>query len=260
MSCVVVGPGLVGSYLGIAAEAAAWRPGPSGRPRADRARLPDGRLRSWSADGDGRGLPHLVCTRVPHTPWAQLPRLSLLAQNGMGQDRPCIACFMAVDRAADGTVGHVGPTPRLVVPPLAPAWRPVLSAWRACGIGVEEVADNRGARFEKLILNATVGPLCLATGLTMRAVWADAEWRTLVRGATAEGVAVARALAIPVATDLLARGDDFFARAGDHQPSVCTDPCELPWILGYLGARVHEAGLTCPAITRIAALVREVAV
>jgi ketopantoate reductase len=257
MTCGVFGPGLVGCFLGAAAGApwAVIRPG--GRPRATLVRLADG-VQRWTPqllETPRTDLPLLVASRVHQTPWSTLPDEVLAAQNGLGQPRPVATCVFAVDLDDDGVLHVTGPRPRIVVGPLSAAWTPVLAAWESAGIQVERVMDPRAAQWEKAVLNATVGPLCLATGKTMAAVWSDPSLRQLVIDATVEGEALGRAVGLPVSDGMVARATAFFAVVGDHRPSVVRDPGELPWVLGALSCRADECRLPVPALRRIAALV-----
>jgi hypothetical protein len=301
MTCLVVGTGLVGCYLGAAAGATTAVAGPSGTLAATKIALPVG-LRRWQPDvlpfaravaGVG---PILVACRSHQTPWSGLPRRARLAQNGLGQPRPPVVCFFALDRRADGVIVAVGVRPRVVMESAGPAWSPVVAAWRAAGIAVDEVADVRPAQWEKAILNATVGPLCLAlsgaaatgdgpgndgdpaldrleksaennrkiadstaSGAVMAAVWGDARLRALCLAATAEGERIAAAAGIAIAPGLVARAERFFAAVGAHRPSVLRGPGELPWILGQILATGRRHGVTMPALTQIAARVAAVA-
>jgi 2-dehydropantoate 2-reductase len=257
MTCGVFGPGLVGSFLGAAAGATWTVAGASGLPRATLVRLADG-VRHWTPQviaAPRAGLPLLVTTRVHQTPWATLPAEVLAAQNGLGQPRPVATCVFAVDLDEDGVLHATGPAPRVVVGPLSAAWSPVLAAWEHAGIRVERVADPRGAQWEKAVLNATVGPLCLATGKTMAAVWSDPQLRQLTIDATVEGEALGRAVGLLIAEGMVARATAFFSAVGDHRPSVVRDAGELPWVLGALLRHADECRLPVPALRRIAALV-----
>lgn len=221
--------------------------------------VPNG-VRSWQptpitlAGALAQKLPILVATRAHQTPWDALTGSLLAAQNGLGQTVPVATCFFALD-LVDGTVAATGPKPRLVVARPDARWRHVLAAWADAGITVEICADARPAQWEKAILNATVGPLCLATGLGMGAVWADPGLRRLVLTATDEGLAIAAASGVVVAPGLAARAAEFFAAVGTHQPSVVRDPGELPWVLGHLLRQARRHGLTTPGLARIAELV-----
>ena len=257
MTCTILGPGLVGCYLGAAADAATVVVGPSDRIKSDLVRLPAG-LRSWRprlvalADCDP-STPLLVCSRAHLTPWVQLPGQALCAQNGLGQPRPVAVCFFAVDLTG-GMIHATGTDPRIVVGPLPAAWSPVLSAWRSAGLIVEQVADVSAARWEKAVLNATVGPLCVATGLGMAAVWRD--HRDLVLGATAEGLAIAAAelaaIGAPgIADGALDRAAAFFAAVGDHRPSAVVDRGELPWLFGPLAVASRRHGIPAPSLETI---------
>lgn len=257
MTCGVFGPGLVGSFLGAAAGAPWVIAGPSGRPRARLVRLADG-VRAWNPtvlSTPPDDLPLLVATRVHRTPWETLPQDALVAQNGLGQPRQIATCMFAVDLDADGVLHATGPRPRVIVGPLASAWSPVLTAWKNAGIHVEQVTDPRSAQWEKAILNATVGPLCLGTGRTMAAVWSDAELRQLTLAATNEGETMARAIRVFIAPGIEARASSFFSAVGDHHPSVVRDAGELPWVLGVLLQTADKFCAPAPALRRIAAMV-----
>ncbi len=251
MTCSIIGPGLVGSFLGAASMATRAR-GRHDRGVCETVLLPCG-IRRWqpapTVDASG---PTVVATRVHQTPWKTLPPDSIAAQNGLGQPIPVVVCFMAIDRRADGVITSVGVTPRLVVGPVSATWQPVLAAWRAAGLIVEEVADIRPAQWEKTILNATVGPLCLATGKDMAAVWNDPDLRRLVLAATGEGESIALGQGVTIAPDLSERAGVFFDRVSSHRPSIMRDAGELPSILGHLCA---SARVPIPALAEIARLV-----
>lgn len=257
MTCAILGPGLVGCYLGAAANAESVTVGPSGRIKSDLVRLASG-TRRWLPrpirliDLES-SIPLLVCSRAHLTPWAQLPGKALCAQNGLGQPRPVAVCFFAVD-LTDGVIHATGTDPRIVVGPLPAAWIPVLSAWRSAGLIVDQVADARAAQWEKAVLNATVGPLCVATGLGMAAVWRD--HRDLVLSATAEGLAIASAelaaLGAPGIPDgALDRAAAFFAAVGNHRPSAVVDHGELPWLFGPLAEAGRHHGIPAPSLEKI---------
>lgn len=257
MTCGVFGPGLVGCFLGAAAGASWTVVKPGGRPRATLVRLADG-VRRWTPrllEAPRTDLPLLVATRVHQTPWGALPPDVLAAQNGLGQPRPVATCVFAVDLDDDGVLHATGPQPRIVVGPLSATWKPVLAAWEAAGIRVERVSDPRAAQWEKAVLNATVGPLCLATGRTMAAVWGDPQLRGLTIDATAEGEELGRVTGLAIPSGMVARATEFFAAVGDHRPSVVRDPGELPSVLGALLCRADECRLPAPALRRIAAMV-----
>lgn len=259
MGCVI-GAGLVGCFLGAAGGFPSAICGPSGVPASEQVLLPSGERRRWRPALVAQAVngPLLVACRAGDTPLALVQRPGsspLLAQNGLGQRLPTAACFMALDREADGLLRATGPRPRLVLADPGPDWTPILNAWRAAGISIEVVADATAARWEKCILNATVGPLCLALDLGMAAVWAEAQWRALVLAATTEGEAIAAAAGIALPPGLGERAAAFFAAAGDHRPSCLRDPRELAWVLDPLLATARQHALAAPALSRIAELV-----
>lgn len=258
MELTVLGPGLVGSYLGAAAGAGRCILGPSRRIHGRRVALPMGE-RTWSPQPvtiaeHPVSSPLLVACRVPDTPWQTLPTDCVAAQNGLGQPVPVAVCFLALDRDAQGVVRHHGPQPRVVLRDDR-AWDAVAAAWRGAGITVERPRDVRPAQWEKAALNATVGPLCLALGLGMADVWQDPSLRALVRDATVEAVAIAASAGITIADGVHERAAAFFAAAGEHQPSVLKSANELPWVLGALLGQAQRGGTATPALTRIADLV-----
>lgn len=253
MSITILGPGLVGSFLGAIAGADTAIAGPSGRVRALRAHAPGGRYR-WAPrllDEIDPGAPTLVTTRSPDTPWTSLGTNCLVVQNGLGQPRPTLACFLAVDLRADGSVGWTGPRPRICLERPHASWEPTLAAWADAGIAIEVLDDAEPARWEKAILNATVGPLCLASGLGMAAVWADPELRRLSLEATAEGDAIAAAEGITLPAGLLERSEAFFSQAGGHRPSLLDDPRELHWVVDVLLEAALRHGVATPALAEI---------
>jgi ketopantoate reductase len=174
-------------------------------------------------------------------------------------DSQLVTAFLAVDLDAQGRVHATGPTPRLVLRDPGPRYHGLLSTWRSAGIQVDVVEPQQAlaARWEKVILNATVGPLCLARGWSMAAVWATPETRALVEAASAEGCAVADACGIHLQHGVLDRAAVFFAATGAHRPSTVQGPSELPWILGYLLHRAQEHGVDTPALTAIAEPLRQ---
>ena len=261
MSCAVLGPGLVGTYLGAACAAPlAIGRIPGGNIDALVA-LPDG-VRRWTVPNgvlaDGGELPVLLATRCHQSPW--VPLGSIAAQNGIGQTIPVVVCFMAIDRTADGVVRAVGPRPRLVLADPGQQWAAVVQAWQSRGLQVEVVPDVRPAQWEKTIFNATVGPLCRARRVSMAALWADAAARQLVMTATLEGIAVARAAGVALDERVLIRAEEFFSGVGAHTPSVIADAGELPWVLGALGHAAHQAAVENLAVATpaLAAIAREV--
>lgn len=260
MTCCVFGPGLVGSFLGAAAGSTVAIPGPSGAVRATRIRL-RGTDVIWNprlvnlTDASSIELPVLIASRVHQTPWNRLPDDARAAQNGLGQPRAVVTCFFAIDRNADGVLGTTGPSPRVVVNRAEGGWGAVFAAWRAHGLTVEICDDPRPAQWEKTVLNATVGPLCLATGLTMGGVWLDARLRTLVLAATSEGDALGRASGVFCPPGMSERAETFFGQVGSHRPSLLADPGELPWVLGSLLESARRFAMPVPALQKIADLV-----
>lgn len=233
-------------------------PGASQRCAAERVLLPVSKRtgeRIWQPRLVAQShLPLLVTTRCHQTPWSVVPTGALVVQNGLGQPRPVVTAFMALD-VIDGVLTALGPAPRLVVMQQMEQWQPVLRAWRDAGLQVEEVADPRPAQWEKAILNATVGPLTLTrsgAAATMKAVWADPIARALVLAATEEGLAIAHAEGIRLAAGVVERASAFFSAIGDHVPSCRRDPGELPHIHGPLLAAAARHGVAAPVLTAIA--------
>lgn len=257
MNGVVCGAGLVGCFLAAAGGFTAAVPRPSGRPLDERICLPNGEVQRWRPRSVHLpcAAPVLVATRCGQTPDAQLdPQRTLLAQNGLGQELPTAACFFAVDRDDDGVIFSSDPAPRVVLSDAHGIWTPTIAAWRASGLRVELVTESglRAARWEKCLLNATVGPLCLATGMSMAAVWRDRELRARVLATLDEGAELAARMGITLAADWQQRACAFFARVGEHRPSILDAPDELAWVFPPLFAAGERCGMDLPALRRIA--------
>ncbi len=266
MSYAVFGPGLVGSYLGAAGAAELAYVGPSGLIRATRVRLPSGvvdwrprqaRFPNASTSNASPAPALLIATRVHRTPWADLPSDALAAQNGLGQPRAVVVCFFALDVGGDGVIEAVGPRPRVVLARPGKAWEPILARWSDTGLIIEVLDDARPAQWEKAILNATVGPLCLATGMGMGAVWADQRMRELTLRATTEGAIVAAAHGVDIPRGIEERASAFFERVGAHRPSVLRDTGELPHILGELQRSARRHGVPTVSLDAIARMVEQ---
>ena len=265
MTCVVFGPGLVGTYLGAAAgSTVVIRRQPSAPFMPPMVQLPNGSVHWQPAELQRPGkehsttepadLPWLVTTRCHQTPWDELPADALIIQNGLSQPRLVATAFMALD-VVNGVLTAVGPPPRLVMAQVSARWQPVMHAWRTAGLVIEEVADPRPAQWEKAILNATVGPLTLTrqgAAATMAAVWADPMARALVLAATEEGIAIARAAGIALNAGVVARATAFFSAVGVHVPSCRRDPGELPMIHGPLLAAAARYRVAAPVLSAIA--------
>jgi hypothetical protein len=254
MSWRVLGAGLLGSFLGAAGQAG-W----AGRRRPGRISesvlLPIGQVHWSPAAVAPASTPTLLAMRCHHAPWHNLPPLPLLAaQNGLGQPCPVLVCFFGVDRRPDGIIAATAAQPHLVIGQPIACWLAIVAAWRQAGLKVDVVEDIRPMQWEKAILNATVGPLCLATGRSMRAVWQDPELRDLVLCATSEGVLAAAASGVALPPGMTDRTRAFFDRMGDHRPSVISDPGEIPWVLGRILHAACEHHLPAPALNRINAM------
>ncbi len=251
MSVCVYGPGMVGSFLGALAGAERVVCGPSGRIRASTAQIQDRRY-TWSPQSCVVPDPNdllLICTRV-HTsvPIAE-EASSLFVHNGLHDKQMAALCFFAVD-VCEERVRLTGSQNRIVLPTLPEQWAPVIQAWQQAGLHVEQVANTQTAMWEKLILNATVGPLCLATGLSMSAVWES--YQADVMAATAEGLRIAETHDVICDQHLLHRASTFFSDVGAHVPSVVRNHGEIDATLGALLRAAQHACCACPALERIA--------
>jgi ketopantoate reductase len=256
MTCTIIGPGLVGSFLGAAAGSVQVVIGARGQVRATRVRFAGG-VREWEPQRvttPHPDVPQLIACRVHQTNWAACPADVLVAQNGIGQPRPVAVCFFALD-LDHGVLHATGPQPRLALENPGKKWDAVLAAWAQAGIALDIIPDVRVAQWEKAILNATVGPLCLSTGLSMAGVWQNPELQQLTLHATDEGVRIARAQGIDCDRHLVTRAAAFFAAVGDHRPSVVADAGELPWVLPPLLHAARRHGVAAPALERIAGMV-----
>jgi hypothetical protein len=114
MTCTVIGPGLVGCYLGAAAGSTQVVAGPRGNIRSTVVRLPSSTV-TWAPriiDQVPTNVPALITCRVHQTDWHVMPTDALAAQNGLGQPRAVAVCFFAID-IDHGVVHATGPRPRV---------------------------------------------------------------------------------------------------------------------------------------------------
>ena len=256
MTFYVFGAGLVGSYLGAL--------GGAQQAMRRHAAVINERIRavghtiSWHPESLGHlpeDGPLLVATRCHQTPWKRVRPGWLAAQNGIGQTCPVMVCFCAIDRAADGSIFHCSQQqPRLVLAKHQPMWTAAIEHWRAHGILVEEVADVTPYQWEKAILNATLGPLCLATGKSMAKLWSENEMKSLVLEASAEGLHIAKSIGVIIPDGFIQRTISFFDQVGNHRPSIIADCGELSWLFNPLLEAADNHHLPCPALRRIAGL------
>ena len=169
-----------------------------------------------------------------------------------GKAAQCWCVFVPSIAISRAVISSSEETPRLIIASSQrDRWRDVITAWQAQGIEVLAVDDVRPYQWEKAILNATLGPLCLASGKSMAALWSNGDSRSLVLEATAEGAQIAAAAGIAIEAGLVERAAHFFATVGEHRPSVLNDHGELPWIFDPLLTAAQQYQLPCPALRQI---------
>lgn len=158
---------------------------------------------------------------------------------------------LAVDKAAgDGHLRLLSPAPRLDLPRLDPVWAPVINRWRTAGLTVVQHNDLAPWRWGKAILNASLGPLCLATGQDMRSIWASPN-RSLVRSAVTEGAQIAQRSGVHLPASFARRAFRFFAGVGPHRPTCCAHPDEIETYLDPLLQTADRYAIAAPALRRI---------
>jgi len=120
------------------------------------------------------------------------------------------------------------------------------------------VVDNV---WQKMILNAALGPVCAVTGRTMSGVMHDPYLRELVEKLVKEGISVARANEVHLGWDFYRHAMDYINGAGDHKPSMLVDIengriTEAEFINGQITVYAEIAGLEAPYNKMMRALVK----
>jgi 2-dehydropantoate 2-reductase len=124
----------------------------------------------------------------------------------------------------------------------------------AAGLPTRVLADPRGEIWNKYLFNCAINPVAALLRGIPEAKYANDDVYALLRGLVEEGLAVARALGIPVAGDPLHLVEDI--RAGRrplprHPGSMAIDiergrPIEIEALNGYLVRRADELGIAVP--------------
>jgi 2-dehydropantoate 2-reductase len=93
----------------------------------------------------------------------------------------------------------------------------------AAGFTTQVKTDYRVETFKKALLNSSLGSLCAITRQTMSFVMDRPEMRSLVKQIVQEGIAIAQAMNISIASDFVDQAMLYLEKGGDHKPSVLVD-------------------------------------
>lgn len=137
----------------------------------------------------------------------------------------------------------------------------VRALFDASGIEVATHPELRREIFGKLILNASGNPVAALTRLTTRERLEDPELRALSARIIDEVMAVGAALGCPLDPDVDIAEQLDPLRAKGVRPSMLQDvlagrPMEVDAMLGQIQVFARHAGLPCPTLDLVLALVR----
>ncbi|MDL2329457.1 2-dehydropantoate 2-reductase [Desulfosarcina sp. OttesenSCG-928-A07] len=115
--------------------------------------------------------------------------------------------------------------------------------------------------WRKSVMNASMSPVCAATGLTMAQAMNDPITFGVVDGLLKECLAVARGNEILLGWDYYQAAVDYLSHAGNHKPSMLMDieagrRTEIDYINGKVVAYGIRAGVATPYNTTIRSLIK----
>ncbi len=166
-------------------------------------------------------------------------------------------CLMFSWAEAPGRIQHVGLPPKVVMgdrpgTALAACFPPLVAALQAAGAGAEVSEDVAAGAWAKLLLVEPKGSLGAVTRAPSGAMCGTPEARALLTALIAEGEAVARALGVRLAPDVLARTMAFndatppAATVSMHRDLAAGRPSELFDQTGAIVRLGREAGVAVP--------------
>lgn len=301
MRVAVVGAGAVGGYFGAKLAAAGHEVAVVARGANLRAIRERGLL-VWSPLGDFLARPHaeedpraigpvdLVLVAVKtydlEAAAARLPPLLgpetavLTLQNGV--DAPDVvarvvgeravlagAAYIATALAAPGLIVQTGTYRRIAfgeffAPEASISARVarIAQVLAAADIQAEPVADARITLWEKLVYLAPIAGLAAAARVDTGVLQREPALRDAFVAAAGEAAAVARALGIPIAGDLVDRVTRFFERApAAMRPSLLIDllagrRLEVEALQGVVVRRGAQAGVPTPVMATLYAVLK----
>ena len=130
-----------------------------------------------------------------------------------------------------------------------------------CGLGTDHTDQIISMVWRKTVMNASMNPVCAATGLTMSRAMNDPIVYQIVDALVKECLTVSRANEINVGWDYYTHAMDYMRNAGDHKPSMLMDieagrRTEIDFMNGKFVTYGERAGINTPYNRTLWALVK----
>ena len=130
-----------------------------------------------------------------------------------------------------------------------------------CGLPTDHTDQIISMVWRKTVMNASMNPVCAATGLTMSRVMNDSIVYQIVDALVKECLTVCRANEISVGWDYYPHAMDYMRNAGDHKPSMLMDieagrRTEIDFMNGKFVEYGQQAGIETPYNRTMWALVK----
>lgn len=137
----------------------------------------------------------------------------------------------------------------------------IAEALTRCGLTTDHTGQIVNMVWRKTIMNASMNPVCAATGMTMAQAMRDLFIFQLVENLLKEGIQVARANEISVGWDYYRYSMDYLRNAGEHKPSMLIDieakrRTEVDFINGKIVEYGEQAGIDTPYNRTLRGLVK----
>ena len=137
----------------------------------------------------------------------------------------------------------------------------VAETLKNCGLPTDHTDQIISMVWRKTVMNASMNPVCAATGLTMSRVMNDPIVYQIVDALVKECLTVCRANEISVGWDYYPHAMEYMRNAGDHKPSMLMDieagrRTEIDFMNGKFVAYGQQAGIETPYNRTMWALVK----
>jgi 2-dehydropantoate 2-reductase len=137
----------------------------------------------------------------------------------------------------------------------------VAETLKNCGLPTDHTDQIISMVWRKTVMNASMNPVCAATGLTMSRVMNDPIVYQIVDALVKECLTVCRANEISVGWDYYPHAMEYMRNAGDHKPSMLMDieagrRTEIDFMNGKFVEYGKQAGIETPYNRTMWALVK----
>ena len=137
----------------------------------------------------------------------------------------------------------------------------VAETLKNCGLATDHTRQIVSMVWRKTVMNASMNPVCAATGLTMSRVMNDPIVYQIVDALVKECLTVSRANEISLGWDYYPLAMEYMRNAGDHKPSMLMDieagrRTEIDFMNGKFVEYGQQAGIDTPYNRTMWALVK----